>query len=282
MKRFKKTMTPLHAFGFAICLSSSASLHAQQTIANPLIRPASSQGLAAQGQQTVATDSSSGGQAAQSEEQLRRQAERRVTQEDLNIRQQALNTPVVPAQLASYFNNMQVTALLRGAVVLRRVEQRQGAAVAQPVATNTSQGAATPVADPRSVSKSTAVLRLKAGQTINVNGYPLRATVNGLDVSVDWLSESGSWVNVYFGALESSHEPDSLTPDDSRLIKVDTDAYDYLVPVLSTRTFSAGGTLGGQGTAQGGGLGGGFGGGPGGFGGGFGGGQPGFGTGFPN
>ncbi len=113
MKKFKKAMAPLHAFGFAICLSSSASLHAQQTIANPLIRPASSQGLAAQGQQTVATDSSGGGQAAQSEELLRRQAERRVTQEDLNIRQQALNTPVVPAQLASYFNNMQVTALLR-------------------------------------------------------------------------------------------------------------------------------------------------------------------------
>jgi hypothetical protein len=106
--------------------------------------------------------------------------------------------------------------------------------------------------------------------------------VNGLDVSVDWLSESGRWVNVYYGTLESSHEPNSQTPDDSRLIKVDTDAYDYLVPALTTRTFSAGGNLGGQGNAPGGGLGGGFGGGFGGGAGGFGGGQGGFGTGFPN
>lgn len=267
--------------GLALCMACGAA-GAQQNIANPLIRPAVSQGLAPQEQSSVAPERTAP-QQGQSDDELRRQAERRVTQEDLNIRQQALNTPVVPAQLASYFNNMQVTALLRGAVVLRRVEQRQTVGTVQPVSANPAQGAQSaqlPTTDIRNASKSTAVLRLKAGQTVNVNGYPLRATVNGLDVSVDWLSDSGRWVNVYFGALESSHEPNSQTPDDSRLIKVDTDAYDYLVPVLTTRTFSAGGTLGGQGNAPGNGFGGGAG--VGGFGGGFGGGQPGFGTGFPN
>lgn len=272
---------PIHVLGLALFISCGSVL-GQQNIANPLIRPAVSQGLSAQDQGAPSGERPVAAPSAQSDEDLRRQAERRVTQEDLNIRQQALNTPVVPAQLASYFSNMQVTALLRGAVVLRRVEQRQSVVTVQPVATNAAQGAATPATETRTASKSTAVLRLKAGQTTNVNGYPLRATVNGLDVSVDWLSESGRWVNVYYGTLESSHEPNSQTPDDSRLIKVDTDAYDYLVPALTTRTFSAGGNLGGQGNAPGGGLGGGFGGGFGGGAGGFGGGQGGFGTGFPN
>jgi len=269
--------------GFCFCLTSHVAL-AQQTIANPLIRPAATQAVSSTQPEPAGPDRASAGQSGQTDADLRRQAERRVTQEDLNIRQQALNTPVVPLQLMNYFNNMQVTALLRGAVVLRRVEQRQTVvtSVSQPATTQGQQGgASTPAPEVRSASKTTAVLRLREGQPTNVNGYALRATVKGLDVSVDWFSESGQWVNVYFGALESSHEPNSMTPDESRLIKVDTQAYDYLVPALTSRTFSSGGTLGGQGNAPGG-FGGGVGGGFGGGSGGFGGAQPGFGTGFPN
>lgn len=271
---------PVQMFGLTLLLTNG-TLQAQQSIANPLIRPAIIQstpaGVLQQGDGNVGAVSA---QPAQSSEELMRQAERRVTQEDLNIRQQALNTPVVPVQLVNYFSNVQVTALLRGAVVLRRVEQFQGIPAVQTTpAAGGARDAAVPLADPRTASRSTGVLRLKAGQAVNVSGYQLRANVNGLEVTVDWLSDGGRWVNVFFGALESSHEPNSQTPEDSRLIKVDTEAYDYLVPALTTRTFSAGSTLGGQGNSASGGLGGGFGGG---VGGGSGGGQPGFGTGFPN
>jgi hypothetical protein len=121
---------------------------------------------------------------------------------------------------------------------------------------------------------------LRVGQTENVSGYPLRAKVNGQDITVDWLSENGTWVNVFYGALESSAGGLPQVPSDSQLLKVETDQFDHLVPVLRTQTFSPSGTLGGQ---QGGNFGSGFGGGNGGFGGSQGGNnQPGFGTGFPN
>lgn len=262
----------------------AVSAHGQQTIANPLIRPAN----ALRTQSVDAEAPVAGTQAVQQTEEMMRQAERRITQEDLNIRQQALNSPVVPAQLLNYFSNMQVTALLRGAVVLRRIEYAPGSvnSILQPVNTSTAGNSNSPArtettgVDTRPTSRSTAVLRLREGQTVNVNGYPLRATVRGLDVSVDWLSEGGRWVNVYFGALESSLGGAAQVPSDAQLIEVNTDTYDYLVPVLTTRTFSSGGTLGGQGVGgQPNGFGGGFGGGQGN---GFGGSQPGFGTGFPN
>ena len=89
MKSFKKSVIPIHALGFAICCACSASLQAQQTIANPLVRPALSQGGSAPAQGSDPNERAVAVPSAQSDEELRRQAERRVTQEDLNIRQQA-------------------------------------------------------------------------------------------------------------------------------------------------------------------------------------------------
>jgi hypothetical protein len=217
--------------------------------------------------------------------ELRRQAERRITQEDLNIRQQALNSPVLPVPLINLFSNMQVTAYFQGAIVMRRVENDfTPQQVSQPAAaqqTGNGRGEPPPaVVVPRPVSRSSGALRLRVGKTENVSGYPLRATVNGQDITVDWLSENGTWVNVFYGALESSAGGLPQVPSDSQLLKVETDQFDHLVPVLRTQTFSPSGTLGGQ---QGGNFGSGFGGGNGGFGGNLGGNnQPGFGTGFPN
>lgn len=259
----------------------------QQTIANPLIRPAVSQAIPSGSGSGSANASQSqpdpdaGGGAAE----LRRQAERRITQEDLNIRQQALNSPVIPVPLINLFANMQVTAHFQGAIVMRRVENDfaspqviQSAAVQQ---SSNGRGESPPaVVVPRPVSRSSGALRLRVGKTENVSGYPLRAKVNGQDITVDWRSENGAWVNVFYGALESSAGGLPQVPSDSQLLKVETDRFDHLVPVLRTQTFSPSGTLGGQ---QGGNLGSGFGGGNGGFGGGPGGNnQPGFGTGFPN
>ncbi|WP_370261944.1 hypothetical protein [Limnobacter sp.] len=260
---------------------------AQQNIANPLIRPASVL------QQPANTQAQQGGAPSapaspDNAEELQRQAERRITQEDLNIRQQRLNSPVVPQPLVAMFSGMQVTALVQGSVVLRRVETDIAAGAVRtssPAANNNPQAAQASAAAeaPRLVSRSTAALRLRVGQTMNLNGYAVRARVSGQEVSVDWLSDAGQWTNVYFGALESSHGGVPQVPSDSQLIEPDTPAFDHLVPVLRSRTFSANGPAGGgtPGGFGGGGLGGGFpgGGGAGGFPGAS---QPGFGTGFPN
>lgn len=280
----KQAITYCIASVFVACCGS---VLAQQTIVNPLIRPALLQGApAANGadsagaSQRLAEPASAGDTA-----EIRRQAERRITQEDLNIRQQALNSPVLPVPLINLFTNMQVTAYFQGAIVMRRVENDfTPQQVSQPVAVQQSgngrSDAPPVVVAPRPVSRSSGSLRLRVGQTENVSGYPLRAKVNGQDITVDWLSENGTWVNVFYGALESSAGGLPQVPSDSQLLKVETDQFDHLVPVLRTQTFSPSGTLGGQ---QGGNFGSGFGGGNGGFGGSQGGNnQPGFGTGFPN
>lgn len=280
----KQAITYCIASVFVACCGS---VLAQQTIANPLIRPALLQGPpAANGADSAGAsqrpaEPASAGDTAE----IRRQAERRITQEDLNIRQQALNSPVLPVPLINLFTNMQVTAYFQGAIVMRRVENDfTPQQVSQPVAVqqsgNSRSDAPPVVVAPRPVSRSSGSLRLRVGQTENVSGYPLRAKVNGQDITVDWLSENGTWVNVFYGALESSAGGLPQVPSDSQLLKVETDQFDHLVPVLRTQTFSPSGTLGGQ---QGGNFGSGFGGGNGGFGGSQGGNnQPGFGTGFPN
>ena len=47
--------TSVHALGFALCIASGA-VHAQQNIANPLIRPAMSQGVAPQAQEAAVAE----------------------------------------------------------------------------------------------------------------------------------------------------------------------------------------------------------------------------------
>lgn len=288
-------INPVRRGVVAIALfACGANVWAQQSIANPLIRPALMQGTPAG---ATSTDANSAASARQQTEasatgdaaELRRQAERRITQEDLNIRQQALNSPVLPVPLVNLFANMQVTAHFQGAIVMRRVDNEvlsaQSVQVSQTSANSAArggEGASSVATAPRIVSRSSAALRLRVGKTENVSGYLLRAKVEGQDITVDWLSDGGVWVNVFFGALESSAGGVPLVPSDSQLLKVETEQFKHLVPVLRTQTFSPSGTLGGQ---PGGNFGSGFGGG--GLGGGFGGNsgfnnQPGFGTGFPN
>lgn len=241
-------------------LGSSPVVMAQQSIANPLIRPPMATERPAAAATASAADSVGKSEDAA---ELRRQAERRITQEDLNIRQQELNAPVIPTPLLTMFSNMQVTAHIQGAVVMRQVEnETRLVAVAAPAAPQPGAqagGATTSVAS-RPVSRSQTALRLKVGQTVNVSGYPLRAKVAGQDVSVDWLSDSGRWVNVFFGALESSHGGLAQVPSDSQLLEVDTKAFDYLVPELTTQTFSSSG-MNGSGNQNNGGFGSSFGGG---------------------
>lgn len=268
----------------------SAAALCQQTIANPLIRPALLPGNTTSA--TTAPNGEAGREGGRAPEsaatggtdsaELRRQAERRITQEDLNIRQQTLNSPVLPLPLQALFANMQVTAYFQGAIVMRKVDNDfsspQFTPTAQaPQGSNRADTQVPATTAGRAVSRSSGVLRLRVGRTENISGYSLRAQVNAQDITVDWLSDRGTWVNVFFGALESSTGGLPQVPTESQLQKVETEKFDYLVPALKTQTFSPSGTLGGQ---QGGG---------GGFGSGFGGGggnqgfnQPGFGTGFPN
>lgn len=272
----------------SMCAAWCGSVLSQQTIANPLIRPAMSQGVPAENgpESAGATPRQVDPAATGDTAELRRQAERRITQEDLNIRQQALNSPVLPVPLINLFANMQVTAYFQGAIVMRQVENDFSSQhVSQPAAVQQSGNSRGEAPSPtvvvaRPVSRTSGALRLRVGKTENVSGYPLRAKVNGQDITVDWLSGNGVWVNVFYGALESSAGGLPQVPSDSQLLKVETEQFDYLVPVLRTQTFSPSGTLGGQ---PGGNFGSGFGGGNVGFGGTQGGGnQPGFGTGFPN
>lgn len=280
--RYTPIYSPLLAL---ILLLWSTTAWSQQTIANPLIRPALLQGNAAPAPAAApgnAAPASADDTQGMDSGDLRRQAERRITQEDLNIRQQTLNSPVLPLPLQALFANMQVTAHVQGAIVMRKVDNDFSSPqfTQQATAQQGNNRAEAPIASaavPRLVSRSSGVLRLRVGRTENVSGYALRAMVNGQDITVDWLSDRGVWVNVFFGALESSTGGLAQVPSDSQLLKVETEKFDYLVPQLKTQTFSPSGTLGGQPGA-------------GGFGSGFGGGgtgnqglnQPGFGTGFPN
>lgn len=278
----------------ALALSGwSAAALAQQTIANPLIRPALMQGNAAAPPSAAPNGEAGreGGRAADAaapggtdSAELRRQAERRITQEDLNIRQQTLNSPVLPLPLQALFANMQVTAYFQGAIVMRKVDNDFSSPQFTPSAqalqgNNRGESPAPTASAGRAISRSSGVLRLRVGRTENISGYSLRAQVNGQDITVDWLSDRGIWVNVFFGALESSAGGLPQVPTESQLQKVETEKFDYLVPALKTQTFSPSGTLGGQQGGNGG-FGSGFGGGGGGGNQGFN--QPGFGTGFPN
>jgi hypothetical protein len=254
-----------------------------QTIANPLIRPA----LLTESTGTPpgnAAPSANAGQAAGStadSEEVRQQAERRITQEDLNMQQQALNSSVVPIALLNLFSNMQVTAHIQNAIVMRKVSNelvQTSVAVQGPPGQNSQPGQESVAAASRNVSRSTAVLRLRVGQVVNVAGYSVRAKVMGQDVTVDWLSNKGTWVNVFYGALESSNGGLAQTPTDSQLLKVETDSFDYLVPKLNTQTFSPSG-IGGNQQGNNGNFGSPFGGGGGGGNQGFG--QPGFGSSAP-
>lgn len=267
----------------AWCMVFAGSVQAQQTIANPLIRPATLPGGGAPAAGATAAQAAVDAPSPEQAE-TRRQAEQRITQDDLNIRQQSLNLPVIPTPLINLFSNMQVTAHFQGAIVMRRVDNEfLPSQVSAPVANNSTGGrqqdaAAQASAAPRLISRTSGALRLRVGRTENISGYKLRAAVNGQDITVDWLSDRGAWVNVFFGALESSAGGVAQVPDDVQLQKVETSQFDYLVPALKTQTFSSPGGLSGQ---QGG-AGGGFGSGLGGGGGGQGSNQPGFGSGFPN
>ncbi|MCR2745075.1 hypothetical protein [Limnobacter parvus] len=256
-----------------------------QTIANPLVRPAllTETNNAAEGS-APAKSTAPVGNSADSED-LRQQAERRITQEDLNVRQQALNSAVVPLALANLFSGMQVTAHIQNAIVMRKVSN-ETVQTSPGVGTSPGQGGQagqggqeSVVAGTRNVSRSTAVVRLRVGQVVNISGYSVRAKVMGQDVMVDWLSDKGAWVNVFFGALESSDGGIAQVPTDSQLLKVETESFNYLVPRLNTQTFSATGVAGNQQSNQqgnNGNFGSGFGGGNQGFGQ-----QPGFGSSSP-
>lgn len=246
-----------------------------QTIANPLVRPAllTDRNIASEGT-ALGSGATSSGNSADSEA-LRQQAERRITQEDLNVQQQALNSAVVPLALTNLFADMQVTAHIQNAIVMRKVSS--GLVQTSPTAAaSTGQGGQpsqqTASSGTRNVSRSTAVIRLRVGQVVNIAGYSVRAKVTGQDVMVDWLSDKGTWINVFFGALESSNGGVAQVPTDSQLLKVETESFDYLVPKLNTQTFSASGV----GSNQQGNFGSSFGGGNQGFGQ-----QPGFGSSAP-
>lgn len=226
-----------------------ASAYAQ-AIANPLMRPALMSGgnessSAAPGSNTPAQSDSEKGDS----EEFRQQAARRITQEDLNIQQQALNSPVVPLGLVNLFSNMQVTAHIQNAIVMRKVSNdlvptAAPAPAQQGANAGATQGSTAAVA--QNISRSTAVIRLRVGQVVNVAGYSVRAKVTGQDVTVDWLSDKGSWINVFFGALESSNGGFAQVPGESQLLEVDTEAFDYLVPKLNTQAFSSNNSSGGQ------------------------------------
>lgn len=247
-----------------------------QTIANPLIRPSA----LAESKESPSGVSPGAAQANPNEsdtEEVKRQAARRITQEDLNIQQQALNSPVVPLALVNLFANMQVTAHFQNAIVMRKISNElvqtpvvAASSTGSSGANNTASQEAQAVAV-RNVSRSTAVIRLRVGQVVNVAGYSVRAKVTGQDVTVDWLSDKGGWVNVFFGALESSNGGVVQVPGDSQLLKVETEAFNHLVPKLNTQAFSSNAPGGNQQGNSG--LG--FGGGNQGFG------QPGFGSSAP-
>jgi len=218
------------------------SVHGQ-AIANPLIRPAV---MTESGQASPPASASGNASKTESQqgdsEELRRQAARRITQEDLNIQQQALNSPVVPIGLVNLFSNMQVTAHIQNAIVMRKVSNDQVQApvvAASPPSSNGRPAQEQQSTSIQNISRSTAVIRLRVGQVVNVAGYSVRAKVTGQDVTVDWLSDKGSWVNVFFGALESSNGGIAQVPTDSQLLEVDTEAFDYLVPKLNRQTFSS-------------------------------------------
>lgn len=222
-----------------------------QNIANPLIRPSH----ATENKESAPAGAASKGAAPAAggetdSEDVKRQAERRITQEDLNIRQQELNSPVVPSALVNFFSNMQVTAYIQNAIVMRKISNEQIQTVAVTAApqsggTNIAGVQEQQAPSLQNVSRSTAVIRLRVGQVVNVAGYSVRAKVTGQEVTVEWLSSKGTWVNVFYGALESSNGGFTQVPNEAQLLKVETEAFNHLVPKLNTQS-STTNTVGGN------------------------------------
>ncbi|HEX4879503.1 MAG TPA: hypothetical protein VFV39_06635 [Limnobacter sp.] len=261
-------------WAWLFCMACVGQVHGQSAIQNPLVRPVwvngNGQGPSQAGGGAAAPQpTQAAGQAAPqvpATDDLREKAAARLTQEDFNIRQQALNAANVPAPLAALFSEMAVSAHVSGAVVLRRPDSVAFSAPAPVVANatnNTSGGSAGQAVNARPVAPAPSaqggglgpsVLRLKVGRPVNINGYVLRAKVEDFDVTVEWQNEYGRWVTVFFGAVESA-SAFNLVPAD--LEKVDTKAFDYLVPATSSRVLNNGiaGGVGGGNPGFGGGFG---------------------------
>ena len=244
----------LKVTGLLACLAyANAPDVLAQNIQNPLLRP-QTLSTAAQPVGQGEPKGPGAGAAPRGTEsgELRDKAEKRLTQEDLNIQQQALNATVLPAPLQGLFSNMFVTAFVQGAVVLRRAEVAPVTGSA-PVASSTSQsgqGANASAANAQrtaSAGVAGSVIRLKIGKVTNVSGYPIRARVDGQDIAVDWLS-SGNWINVFVGAIESTTSV-AQVPADDKLEKVQTKSFDHLIPILSSRLLSSSGNSAGNGSS---------------------------------
>lgn len=237
------------------CLWFSVNCMAQQTIANPLVRPASMNSAPTAPAAALKTDPAANpagaGQATASPD-LRDKAASRLNQEDFNLKQQSLNASSIPTPLTALFNQMAVSAYVGGVVVLRRAEYVTPSLVSGAAApsvtpsssggqgTGQSGGASRSSAGGAAVSVvSSSVLRLKLGQTTNLNGYALRARLDGVDVSVEWRNEQNEWVTVFFGAIESAPNTSVATNRDN-LEKMDTSQFNYLKPQVSSRTTTNG------------------------------------------
>lgn len=254
-----------------LCWGPQAA-HGVQTLSNPLIKPQPP--AAATAEKGAAEDArgrqsnTDGADSKQSAEDLKRQAERRLTQEDLNIRQQQLNSPVVPVYLQNLFEQMSVVGYFRGAVVLRRQSQKISSGssdepkVQAPSSSNTSTSpnngnpntasTVSPPASPpptRDAMQSAPALRLQVGRITNLNGYRLRASVMGQDVSVDWQDEAGRWGNVFLGVMQSTSGLNPV-PRAAQLETLQTGQFNYLKPQVGGASLSGGSGMNGN-NAQG-------------------------------
>lgn len=259
MKKYRESLLNfllLACFGGAMGLQDS---WAQQTISNPLVRPAG-MGNNAPGASSNATvpaqaakaDPNAGQPPSAGGGDVRDKAASRISQEDFNLKQQALNAPTVPMPLSALFSQMSVSAFVGGVVVMRRADfvaagqSQQAQAVPSQQTNGQSSNASAVRASPAGAQTggtviTSSALRLRVGQNTNLNGYVLRARVEGMDVFVDWRNDQGAWVSVFFGALESAPNL-SMTPSKDTLEKVDTSSFDYLKPQVSNRLNTSTGT----------------------------------------
>ena len=250
MKRHLTISSKAQLLGCLLSIAIPQAM-AQQMIQNPLIRPPTLETSGAEGGSGSGAIQAPGGIKGASSgaagadpgatEDLRAKAASRITQEDLNVRQQELNAAVVPAPLQIIFSNMYVAAHAKGAIVLRRFEGSapvQAAQTSTPVSQNGQEATIQQVpqqpAGVRSAQPGPNVLRFHEGRVMNINGYKLLARLNGLDVTVDWMTDKDQAVNVFFGAVESAPGY-ARVPDQNALQKVQKENYRYLVPVLSSR-----------------------------------------------
>jgi hypothetical protein len=260
----KKYHTPCLSFFVVACFGMFLGLQdgwAQQAISNPLVRPAgmgngSSSGgpaNAASAAQSAKADPGAGQAPGAGGNDLRDKAASRISQEDFNLKQQALNASTVPAPLSALFSQMSVSAFVGGVVVMRRadfVATTQALQTVQTVPAQQVNGQQPNASSSRAMNGgaqtggtviTSSALRLRVGQNTNLSGYVLRARVEGMDVFVDWKNDQGAWIGVFFGALESAQNV-SLTPSKDSLEKVDTSSFDYLKPQVSNKLNTSTGT----------------------------------------